>query len=133
MTKTPTLISQSHKMQIQMRSYYHDRVDTDADNRSFFIYDLFCYNNRNYYAYGETNDIASTEFMLKRYVPIYQLVYNHPVADNHANVATFEEFIAPYKQKHVILMDRISTFVLDDDISIESVEDKLSELFSSHV
>lgn len=115
---------------------YDDRVDHDTvHNRSFFIYDLSSYKNRTFYAYGVTDDICNTELTLKRTVPVYNLLYHELIADNHKNVATFEEFIMPYKTP-LSLLDikvEIDTFVLDDDTTIDNVVDKLCNLFSSHV
>ena len=115
------------------QSCYHDRIDYDADNRSFFIYDLSRYNNRTYYAYGVTDDIINMEFVLKQSVPVYNLLYHEMLLDNHRNVPVFEEFIRPYIKHLPFFDDRINTFVLGDDMHIEQVVQKLSILFSSHV
>jgi hypothetical protein len=118
---------------VRARSY-HDRVDHDASNRSFFLYNLSRYNNRRHYVYGQTDDLHMTELAISKRVPVYTMMYNNALEDHDLRaVELFEKFIEPYKCDFPML-PTYDVFTLDDaTYDINDVLSVLHALFPSSV
>lgn len=118
---------------VRCRASYHDRVDIDASNRAFVIYDLSRYNNRRHFLYTVTHDVQMTELKLCSRLPIYRLLNYIPMEDCNVHaVSEFEQFITPYKVNFSLLEKEYDVFALDDTTpTIEDIQLEMSTMFHS--
>jgi len=112
---------------------YYDRVDYNALNTSFFIYNLGRINNKAVYYYGLTDDILNIEYKLKKTVPLYNNITNIPVENNIYNFDKFDKYIqnkkcdSPYE--NLCNEDECNVFNIDDNSELQTILNVTRALF----
>lgn len=109
---------------------YYDRVNEDMSNKSFFIYDLGKYNNKNLYYYGETMDITQTEFILKKTLPLYKIIYSAPVDANIDGYNKFNKLIKDHKSK--LPLKNCSSWDIFQTENIDYILDAINVIFNNY-
>jgi hypothetical protein len=119
----------SHKRLIFAKSY-HDKVSITNHNNVFYIYYLGRYNNIPMYHYGETNDIYTSEYKLKKTLPYYKKIKCIPVEDNINGIIKFKKFIE--KNKIVFTLDEdLDVFTTIDDFNIDDILTFSDKIYST--
>lgn len=106
-----------------------DKFEYDNNNKVFYIYDLGRYKNQTIFSYGESYDISTTEFKLRKTVPIYKNIITQPVEHNVNSKDRFEEYLKLNKMSVKLLLpdtDDWAAFTTDD---IRPIMQKINELF----
>lgn len=93
------VINRSFIRKHKRKSLYYDGSGptSDNNNRSFFIFHLGSYRNKQIYYYGETYDIDLTELHLRQCVPFYKNILDIPVGDAIYGSISFESYIRSKK------------------------------------
>jgi hypothetical protein len=76
----------------RVRGYVHpywDNAEHNVNDRVFYVFKLGRYNNKMYYHYGETYDIAHVILRLRKHLPYYALVAQYPIAGNEQLIDMF--------------------------------------------
>ena len=94
---------------------YYDQVDHDTNyNKTFYIYFLGYYLNKPIYCYGETYDIDSIEFTLKKTLPFYKKCKIIPIDTRQSGIDKFAEYI---KEDYIQSENKVLLKLLPNNIN----------------
>lgn len=116
----------------QARASYRDRVDLDNNNRVFFIYSLGRYRNKPLYYFGETIDISSVEYALRKELPFYEQQIVVPVEDSVYGREEFEGFINRHQLEAKLPLEGSSfdsIFTSSESISFDNILDRVLDIY----
>lgn len=120
-------------MHMRSRSYL-DRVSIyDTQNRVFYLFYMGKFHNRAMYHYGETNDIAATEFFVKSHLPFYELLMYIPIDTEQNALHRFTEYIQPESTVLPVHSLEHLTVFTPSSLDIKTIVEKIEELYRTNV
>lgn len=118
---------------IRSRSYLDRASIHDTQNRVFYLFYMGRFHNRAMYHYGETNDIAATEFFVKSHVPFYELLLYIPVDTEQDALPKFTEYIQQESTElPVHSLEHLAVFS-PSSLDIEMIVEKIQSLYRTNV
>lgn len=106
----------------------------NANENIFYVYFLGRYNNKPFFHYGQSTDISSVEFNIKKSLPYYDRIIYNPVDHNVCSYNYFDNYLSQkkLKSKLPLINNDLDVFTVDENTDFTQIEEIINNLFKAY-